>query len=176
MLELIVRLGYFASWRLWHDPWLCFDIVVIGCPAVEIWVLRPMGWNAGMESRRKRAWNRSREAKNLLKPAEIKAKMAFFDARRHGHGDEHLPGLPRRARCGDVGEHQVVSAALLVGSWAEMQLKVFAFLAFFPRFRHVFDALGPLFRMALRGFGPRKPRPWASGTRSTASWWSSSTC
>eukprot|EP00913_Durusdinium_trenchii_P000880 g818.t1 len=56
LAELIIRMIYFASIRFWHDLWLCFDLVVIGtlhctrgiqCPAVEIWILRPLGWNEG---------------------------------------------------------------------------------------------------------------------------------
>jgi len=48
--ELIVRLAHFASCRIWHDPWLCFDIVVIVFPAVEIWIMRPSGWEQGNHS------------------------------------------------------------------------------------------------------------------------------
>lgn len=47
LAELIVRLAHFASLRLWHDPWLCFDIVVIVVPPLELWVLRPLGWESG---------------------------------------------------------------------------------------------------------------------------------
>lgn len=47
LAELIVRLAHFASLRLWHDPWLCFDIVVIVIPPMELWVLRPLGWESG---------------------------------------------------------------------------------------------------------------------------------
>jgi len=48
--ELIVRLAHFASCRIWHDPWLCFDLVVIVLPAVELWIMRPLGWEQGTHS------------------------------------------------------------------------------------------------------------------------------
>ncbi|CAJ1386398.1 unnamed protein product [Effrenium voratum] len=44
MLELIIRLIHYARLTIWRDPWLCFDIVIIGAPAVELWIVRPFGW------------------------------------------------------------------------------------------------------------------------------------